>query len=224
MTGFWSEVVTVVRRDVIAEWRRGEIATVVLPFALVALMVFPLAIGVDLPLLTRIGPATFWAIVLLFGMQIGLRQTTTETTVMRDALALTGSDPVARHVGRTLSATALLVGFAAVLYPAMLVFYAPDVPVRWPVMVGLVLLYVVGLGQLITLAAQVTIGVGGRNTLAPLIVAPLAIPLVVGASQALESVGRGGSILSWTLLVTAVDLALVVTGIVVARPLEEASR
>ncbi|MPZ51902.1 MAG: ABC transporter permease [Acidimicrobiia bacterium] len=224
MTRFWTEVGTVFRRDVVAEWRRGEVATVVLPFAVVALMVFPLAIGIDLPLLSRIGPAVFWAILLLFGMQVGLRVTSTENAVLRDALALTGSDPLARFVGRTASTTALLLGFSVVLYPAMAIFYYPDTPNRWLPLVGIVALFVIGLGQLVTLAAQVTIGLGGRNSLAPLLIAPLAIPLVVGASQAMASMERGGSILNWTLLVIAVDLALVITAILVARPLEEASR
>ena len=56
------------------------------------------------------------------------------------------------------------------------------------------------------------------------IVAPIAIPLLVGGAQAMESLARGGSILLCTILVVATDLALAVTAAAIARPLEEASR
>jgi len=74
-----------------------------------------------------------------------------------------------------------------------------------------------------TLAAEVTAGLRTRTTLAPLIVAPLAVPLLLAGSQALESLASGGSILPWTVLVVATDLALAVIGAAIARPLEEAS-
>ena len=71
---------------------------------------------------------------------------------------------------------------------------------------------------------RVAAGLRARSSLAPMIVAPLAIPLLIGGSQALESLGRGTGILPWVLLVTATDLALAVTSALIARPLEEASR
>ena len=63
-----------------------------------------------------------------------------------------------------------------------------------------------------------------RTTLASLIVAPLALPLVIGASQTLESLARDAGILRWLILLVATDLALAVAGVALARPLEEASR
>jgi heme exporter protein B len=87
-----------------------------------------------------------------------------------------------------------------------------------------VLLTAFGLTELGTLAGEVTAGLRNRTALASLIIAPLAIPLVLGGSQTLESLARDTGILPWLLLLVAVDLALAVAGIGLARPIEEASR
>jgi heme exporter protein B len=198
---------------------------IVLPFAVVSLLVFPLALGVDLSTIARIGPAVFWALGVLFGMQVALRQAAQERPERRDLYALVGLDPAARFVGRSLSGAVLMLGFLLVLLVAMIALYGPDLPAGWPAPVtGALVLAGFGLTELGTLAGEVTAGLRNRTALASLIVAPLALPLVIGGSQTLESLTRGTSILPWSLLLIATDLALAVAGVALARPLEEASR
>jgi heme exporter protein B len=91
-------------------------------------------------------------------------------------------------------------------------------------MLAAIVLVGIGLTELGTLAGEVTAGLRNRSALASLIVAPLAIPLVIGGSQTVESLARGAGILPWLLLLVATDLALAVAGVALARPLEEASR
>ena len=107
----------------------------------------------------------------------------------------------------------------------MILIYSPDLPDKWPAPTALAaLLAAVGLTEVGTLAGEVTTGLRNRTALASLIVAPLAVPLVVGGSQTLDSLARGESILPWVLLLLASDLALAVAGVGLAQPLEEASR
>lgn len=220
---FWRQALEFARRDLVAEWRAGEITTIVIPFAVVALMAFPLAFGVDSNIISRVGPALFWVVTYLFTMQIALRQSGGDGPQHRAALALLGIDPLARLAGKSLAAAALIGGFMAVTFPVMVLFYSPELPGGWPLAVVPAALAGVGLAQIGTLAAEITAGLRARTSLAPLLVAPLAIPLLVGGSQALESLARQASILPWTVLVTATDLALAVTAALIARPLEEAS-
>ncbi|HEX2403917.1 MAG TPA: heme exporter protein CcmB, partial [Acidimicrobiia bacterium] len=143
----------------------------------------------------------------------------------RDLYSLLGVDPAARFVGRSLSGSILMVSFMVVLLVATFVLYSPHLPSGWPGPVILALLLTaVGLTELGTLAGEVTSGLRSRTALASLIIAPLAIPLVIGGSQTLESLARDTSILPWLLLLVATDLALAVAGVGLARPLEEASR
>src|SRR5690606_25919881 len=100
---------------------------------------------------------------------------------------------------------------------------SPDLPEGWPLALVPGALAGIGLAQVGTLAAEVTAGLRTRTTLAPLIVAPLAVPLLIAASQALESLASDGGILPWPVLVVAAALAPAVLGAALARPLVEAS-
>lgn len=221
---FWGQALEFARRDLLAERRAGEVVTIVIPFAAVALMAFPLAFGVDSAVISRVGPAIFWVVTYLFTMQIALRHSAADRPQHRAALALLGVDPLARVVGRSLAAAVLIGAFMALTFPLMVLFYSPALPSRWGLAAIPAGLAGLGMAQIATLAAEITAGLRTRTTLAPLLVAPLAVPLLVGGSQALESLAREASILPWVVLVAATDLALAVTAALIARPLEEASR
>ncbi|CAN5897152.1 heme exporter protein CcmB [soil metagenome] len=220
---FWRQAAEFARRDLVAERRANEVIAIVIPFGAVALMTFPLALGIDSAVTARVGPAMFWVVTLLFAMQIALRHSAGDLPTHRRMISLLGVDPLARLTGRTVASSVLVVGFMAVMFPLMVLFYNPVLPPGWPLALIPSVLAAVGLAEVGTLAAEITAGLRARSTLAPLLVAPLAIPLLIGGSQAMESLNRGGGILAWLLLVIAADLALAVTAALIARPLEEAS-
>jgi len=222
---FWSQAREIARVDLIVERRIGETLRIILPFAAVSLLVFPFALSTRLSILREIGPGVFWALGILFGMQVALRQSAADDRARRDLHALMGVDPAARFVGRLLSGTLLTFAFLVVLFGTMVVLYAPELPPgSLPVTALGALLLSVGLTELGTLAGEVTAGLRNRTTLASLIVAPLALPLVIGASQTLTALNRGTVILPWVLLMITTDLALAVAGVGLAKPIEEATR
>lgn len=222
---FWRQAFEIARVDLITERRLGDTLKIVLPFALVALMVFPLAIGLDLSVLSGIGIGVFWSLAVLFGMQVALRQSAADSRERRDLQALVGVDPAARFVGRILSGGVLMIGFLVALLVGTLVFFDPDIPPGgWGLIALTSLLVAIGLTELATLAGEVTAGLRSRSTLASLIVAPLALPLVIGASQSVTALDQDTGILVWVLLLVAADLALAVAGVALAKPLEEATR
>ncbi|HEX6221965.1 MAG TPA: heme exporter protein CcmB [Acidimicrobiia bacterium] len=222
---FWKQALEIARVDMVVERRAGETLRIVLPFSVVALMVFPLALGLQLNIVSVVGIGVFWALGILFGMQVALRQSATDTAERRDLQALAGVDPAARFAGRVLSGGVLMAGFLGLMLLATAILFDPNVPRGgWPVLLVSTVLVAIGLTELGTLAGEVTTGLRARTPLASLIVAPLALPLVIGASQAVQALERDTSILPWVLLLIASDLALAVAGVALARPLEEATR
>lgn len=223
MRRFWNHVIAIAGRDLRIEGRSGEVLSVVLPFAAVAVFVVPLATD---PLTTDLSALAFpvyWLVSLLFGMQVALRQTGTESTMQRRQLALAGVDPLARFLGRVAAAATLIFSVTLFTLPLVILFYDPQpLPPLLPT-TGTVLLFAAGLSVLSTLAGDVTVGLRTRSALAPLIVAPLAVPLIIGASRSLESLSRGGGSLAWTGLLVMVDLALAMAAVFAARPMEEAT-
>ncbi len=222
---FWKQAIEIARVDLSVERRTGDVFRIVIPFSVIALLVFPLALGVDLSGISLIGPAVYWALGILFGMQVALRQAAADTPERRDLYSLLGVDPAAKFAGRAISGSLLTLGFFSALLVAMLILYNPRLSNGWvgPAIASTVLA-AIGLTELGTLAGEVTAGLRSRTSLASLIVAPLAIPLVIGGSQTLEAITRKASILPWILLLLATDLALAVAGVGLARPLEETSR
>lgn len=222
---FWQQALEIARVDLTVERRVGSTLRITIPFAVVALIVFPLALGLQLGIVSTIGIGVFWALGILFGMQVALRQSATDSRERRDLHALLGVDPAARFVGRVLSGSVLMATFLLVLLGAMTVLFDPDLPEGvWPVLLLATLLVAIGLTELATLAGEVTSGLANRTVLASLIVAPLALPLVIGGSQSVAALERDTSILPWILLLLASDLALAVAGVGLARPLEEATQ
>jgi heme exporter protein B len=223
MRTFWTQALAITRRDLVVEGRTRETVAVVVPFAAAAVFVVPFATDALDVRLAMIAFPVYWLVGLLFGMQVALRQTAVETLSQRRQLALLGVDPAARFTGRVVSGSLLILVVLAVTAPLVFLFYDPDPIARPAAMIGVLVLYAVGLAMLATLAGDVTAGLATRTSLAPLLVVPVSVPLLLGAAQALESLVRGRTTLPWVLTLVVTDLALAVTGVITARSLEEAN-
>ncbi|MDH3247583.1 MAG: heme exporter protein CcmB [Acidimicrobiia bacterium] len=219
--GFWRQAREIARKDLMVEGRAGEAMYITVPFGAVALMLIPLAIGTDKPLLARVGPGMFLAVSLLFGMLVAFRQTATDTQPQRELLMLLGTDAAAKFVGRSAASTLLLLIFELVLIPVTVLLYNPGRIDGWPWLVLVVVLLATGLSLVGTLAGTVTLGLKTRSTLTPLLVAPLSMPMLLAAGQIVESLRVERSIVVWVLLMVAINLAMSVIGVATAKPLEE---
>lgn len=220
---FWQQATVLMKHELSLERRAGETWAIILPFGLAALVAVPLAIGSDLPLISRIGPVVFWVIVVLFGMQIAFRHSSPDRGPTRDLVMLLGVDPAARFVGKAAANGLILTGVMTALGIATVFLYTPAPLQRWPQLVVVGVLFACGLSEVATIAGELTSGLGARPTLGPLLVAPLSLPLLIGATQATTSLYRGSGILSWLLVLVLADLILAIAGVLSARPLEEAA-
>lgn len=220
MRGFWAQALAVAGRDLRREGRAGEVAWITVPFGAIALLLVPLAVGTDIPLLRRIGPGLYWVIVMLFGVLVSVRRTSGETPAQRDLLALLGIDAAAAFTGRVLASVAMLVGFQVVIGVVAVLLY--DITLDgWPWLFLIAPLAAIGLGGLGAVAGALTSSLNASAVLVPLLVAPLAVPLLLAATEAMDALQTGGSILSWILLMVVVDLVLAIAGVLTARPLQE---
>ena len=218
---FWRQVYEITRKDLMVESRTAEVALMTAPFGAAALIMIPLAIGTDAPLLTDLGPGLYWIVVLLFGILVILRKSAVDGGAQRDLVRLLGIDPAARFTGATIATSMLVLLFEVALGPVLVALYNPDLR-GWPWLFLILPLVAIGMGLLGTIASGVTTSLGTRTSLTPLLVVPLALPLLLGATQAFEGLQLGVSIVPWLVLLFTVDLALAVSGILASGPLEEA--
>lgn len=215
-----AQITALVHADLRAEWRSGEVVWTTVPFAATGLLVIALAVGADAPLLRRIGAGLYWAVVVLLGSLIPLRQTSHDAPARRDLLRLLGIDPVVSYLSRTASTAVLIAVLEMVLAPVVVVLY--DLTLQAALASAAAGLAVaVGLAALGTLAADLTTMPGPRTSLVPLIIAPLAVPLVLAAVQVHEGATYGTSPLGWLLIALIVAVVAVLAGVLAARHLQE---
>lgn len=210
---------TIAGLDLVRERRRGEVLWVIVPFGAIAMLLIPFGIGIDTPTLRRIGPGLFWVVVLLFGVLVTIRRTAAATDAELSLMVRLGVDPVAELWGRSAASALMLIGFQLVVGVVTIALYDVDIA-RWPVALVLVVLVAVGLALLGTIAGGVSGSSGGAN-LVPFLAAPLAIPLVLGATEAMDGNTTTRGILGWLLLIVLVDIILALIGVLTARPLQE---
>ncbi|MGH3979429.1 MAG: heme exporter protein CcmB [Pseudonocardiaceae bacterium] len=208
------------RKDLRLELRAGEAFLVTAPFGAVALLLVPMAIGTDTPMLRQVGPGLYWVVVLLFGVLVTVRQSAVDTPAQLAVLRLCGVPAAARIAARALANTVLLLGFEAVLLPVAIALYNPDLA-GWPWLLPAFGLVAVGIGLLGALASALAHGLAGRTTLAPLLVVPVALPLLLAATQIQEAARFGASPWPWLLLLLTADLTAVFAVAVLAPHLEE---
>lgn len=217
-----SQLLALTHLHLVTERRSGEALLVVAPFGAIALLLLPMAVGTDTPLLRQVGPGFYWLVVLLFGVLLTVRHAGEDGPGPRDLLAQCGVDPAVRLAARVLGDAALLLSFEMLLVPVAVALFDPPTS-GWPWVVLSLLLVAVGLACLGALAGGVSRAAAGRVTLGPLLVVPLAVPLLLGATQVGEALRYGRSPWPWVLMMGTADLTALLGSLLSARTLEEAA-
>ena len=127
---------------------------------------------------------------------------------------------MARLFGSAAASALLLLVFEVLVVLVALAIYDFELD-RWPWLLAVMPLAAIGLGTLGTLASTLASAAAGGPALVPFLVAPFGVPLLLGATQALDPVQPNDSILPWVITMVIVDLVVVIGGVLVARPLQE---
>ena len=179
-------------KDLRIELSSRVVMAQVLPFGLLILILFGLAISPDLrvvgdarrSVLEEVAPGLFWLAVLLSALMALNRAFALEATDGNlDALRMAGIDPAGVFLGKALAVSAQLVSIEVVLgFGAFVVFGAP---VASPGLLAVtVLLATAGITLAGTLYAALAAGLRVRDTLVPLLVLPVLAPVLLGATLA----------------------------------------
>ena len=214
------QALVLARKDLCIESRTREILLVVTPFGALALVLVPISVGTDAPLLRTVGPGVYWSMVTLFGALVTLRQSALDPPALVAALRLAGTGPAVRLAARAAANTVLLLVFEVLLLPVMIAVYDPEAVV-WGAALLVLPLVAVGMGVLGAVTGALTHGLAERSALGPLLLVPLGLPLLLGAGQVGEAARYGRPAAPWLLLIVTVDLAAVVLAAMSAPHLEE---
>jgi heme exporter protein B len=183
----------------------GDALTLVLFFVMVAVIV-PFAIGPDPATLSRLAPGIVW-IAAFLSMLLGLDR-------LFRADEEDGTLLLFRHAGLPLEAIVmaklcahwLLTAVPLLLAsPLLAVLLAMDFP-AWSRTVLSLLLGTPGLAALGAIGAAVTVSLRRGGLIAPVLILPLSIPILIFGAGAIAPAGSGGIATAGLLLVSAISL------------------
>lgn len=183
----------------------GEALTLVLFFIMVAVIV-PFAIGPDRPQLSRLAPGIVW-IAAFLSMLLGLDR-------LFRADDEDGSLTLLRHAGLPLEAVVAAKVIAHWLVTALPLLLATPVlalllSMSWAQWGQTVLALVIGTPALVSfgaLGAAVTVGLRRGGLIAPVLILPLAIPVMIFGVGMMDPLAGGGAtlfLIALSLVVTA---------------------
>lgn len=201
-------LVAALHKEALLQWRSRAQLLAVLVFGATALLLFSFAVGPRSDLLRENAAGFLW-LGLLLASTLTLAesyQAEMEQSALEGLLLLPASAP-ALFYGKALSNWFQLVLLGSGLVPLMVVLY--DAPLPRPLaLLGVIALGSAGLSAPGTLYAAMTHQARSRQTLLPLLLFPMVVPVLIASVKATSLLLTGdpmGQLRPWTLLLVSFD-------------------
>jgi len=220
----WRDALLVAGKDLRIEARSRVALWQLLPFSVLALMLFAFALGPGERALRASAPGLFWLAVLFSTVLATQRSFAIESGEgTRDGLRLSGIDPAGVFLGKAAAVAVQLAVLQVVLWAGITLLFGVRVEVPW-LAVAASALATVGLSAAGVLYGALSAGLRVRETLLPLLVLPIVAPVLLAGSRAWAG-ALNGSVSSgdqWLRILVPFAVAYTVVGIVLYGPLQEA--
>ncbi len=221
---FFSQVVAIGRKDILAEVRSKEIISSVLVFALLVIVIFNFAFGIDQTIMSTIAPGILWVAFAFAGVLSLNRAFVYE----KEEGCLEGLMvcPMSREVifvGKMLGSMLFMLVVEAITLPAFALLF--NVSAISPQLITVTVLATVGFAAVGTLFSALAVNTRAREVVLPILFLPFVVPLIVSAVKASGLALSGepwGSLSSWLQIIVAFDVIfLVVSYLVFSFVIEE---
>jgi heme exporter protein B len=201
-------LIVALRKETLMQWRTRARFLAVLAFGATALLLFSFAVGPDAAALRRHAPGFLW-LALLLSSTLALAESFHGELEQRalEGLLLLPASARALFYGKALVNAAQLSLLGAVLVPLTVVLYDTTLP-RPAGLAGVIVLGASGLSAPGTLYAAMSSQARARQTLLPLLLFPLVVPVLLSAVKATALLTTGdpmGQLRSWVTLLVCFD-------------------
>jgi heme exporter protein B len=198
-----NHLLAALRKDLLLQWRGRSQFVAIFAFGAAALLLFSFAIGPDSLALRQHAAAFLW-LALLLASTLSLAESF-EWEVEEQALEgllLAPAGAPALYLGKAIANWLHLAALGIALTPIVVVLYDAGTLRIFP-LAGIVLLGTAGLSAPGTLYAAMTVRTRSRQTLLPLLLFPLVVPVLLAAVKATSLLILGdpmGQLSSWSRL------------------------
>jgi heme exporter protein B len=210
-------IAAIARKDLTAEWRSREALSAMLVFALLVIVVFNFALELDVETRRSVTSGVLW-VTFAFAGTIGLNRSLAieKDRDCLDGLLLAPVDRSAIYFGKALSNLAFMLIVEAIILPIYSILYNTDLFNLS--LIGTILLGSLGYTAVGTLLASMAVQARTRDILLPILLFPVAIPVLVSAVKASGGFLQGTSpdqITPWLNLLVAYDVVFIAVAFMV---------
>jgi len=182
-TPFLRAMLAIVWKDLAAEWRSREVISSMLVFALLIIFIFNFALELNPQTRADLASGILWA-TFTFAGTLGLNRSMAveKDRGCLDGLLLAPVDRTAIYFGKLLANLVFMLAVAAIVLPIFSVLY--NVNLFNPGLLMVILLGSWGYVAVGTLLASMAVQTRTRDVLLPILLFPVAIPVLVAAVKA----------------------------------------
>jgi len=189
----FTDILTIVKKDLLLEFKSRETLNSMLLFALLTLMLLSFGTGTSALIVREIGATFLWMILIFVGM-IGVFRafTSEEQQGTLDGLRLAPISAESILLGKITYNFILLFVVEVILYPLFLVML--DYPLEGGFVTGFLVLTlgVAGFAVVSTAISALVLNARARELLLPVILLPIVFPLLAASMHALKTILNGG--------------------------------
>ena len=201
-----NQLLVALRKDLLLQWRGRAQVIAIFAFGAAALLLFSFAIGPDSQALRQHAAGFLW-LGLLLASTLSLAESFEREMEEQalEGLLLLPASARALYYGKAIANWMQLALLGCALVPVMVVLYDAGT-LRLFALLGVILLGTAGLSAPGTLYAAMTAQIRGRQTLLPLLLFPLVVPVLLAAVKATSLLILGdpmGQIRPWAMLLAA---------------------
>ncbi len=195
-TSFWQAVLSITRKDLRAELRSRELVNSMGLFALLSVLIFSFALELDRVARQEAISGVLW-VTVVFASILGLNRSLAMERDQGnlDALLLAPINRVAIFSGKLLGNFLFTLVVGLILLPLMTVLY--NLPLVQPWIIFVLLLGIAGFSTIGTLLATMTVQTRARESLLPIVMLPVALPVLLSAVRASTAILSDAPIADW---------------------------
>jgi heme exporter protein B len=210
-----SAVLTIALKDWRIEGRARDVMMATLFFAGMVVMILAFAFGPESSKLRAAAPGILWVAIAFASILAASRAFSGEAEDNAlEALLLYPVPHEFVYLGKLLGNLGLMLLLSLILVPTTLVLYGVSVQGQWLEFSLTVLLGVIGFSVIATFQSALTVGLRARESLLPLLIFPIVVPVVLGAVKAtvgIVTLDPSTDVWGWIRLLLAFDLIYIVT-------------
>lgn len=188
--GFWQATLALTAKDLRAELRGRELINAMLLYSVLAVLIFSFALELDRAARETSIAGVFWVTVIYSGM-LGLNRSLAaeQDRGTLDALLLAPIPRGALFFGKMLSNLVFMLIVAGMLLVLVTVLFNISMFAPWLLLV--ILLGTVGFGVVGTLLSSMTVHTRARETMLPILLLPVTLPIILTAVKASTAILTG---------------------------------